>query len=43
MAREERVEQVREARECHRRRVAARGAHARETENFLRRVGARVM
>jgi len=30
---------ARVARECHRRRVAARGARARETENFWRRVG----
>ena len=46
VAREEsvrRVELAREARECHRRRVAARVARAREAENFWRRVGARVM
>ena len=45
VAREERVrrvEQAREARECHRRRVAARGARAREAENFWRRVGVRL-
>ena len=42
-ARDGRVELAREARESHRRRVAARGARARETENFWRRVGARVM
>ena len=34
---------ARVARECHRRRVAARGARASEAENFWRRVVARVM